>query len=95
MVLELLHALQVNREFNPMGGFEDAVQLMEGIQNGFFFDLPKDVQCNKLLKINASFFGRGERAIPLFAAGLLPNDFDTEFQLLYRQYRDSDGSSVL
>ena len=89
MVLELFQALQKNLEFNPMGGYQDAIELMDGIQDGRFFELPMDLQCNKLLRINASFFGRGERAAPLFIAGLLPEDFDTRFQVLYRQYRDS------
>ena len=89
MVLELFQALYENLEFNSMGGFQDAIELMDGIQDGRFFELPMDAQCNKLLRINASFFGRGERAVPLFIEGLLPVDFDTKFQALYRQYRDS------
>lgn len=89
MVLELFQALEKNLISNPMGGYQDAIELMDGIQDGRFFELPMDVQTKRLLGINASFFGRGERAAPLFIAGLIPEDFDTRFQDLYRQYRDS------
>jgi hypothetical protein len=89
MVLELFQALEKNLESNPMGGYQDAIELMDGIQDGRFFELPMDAQINKLLRINVTFFGRGERAIPLFEVGLLPEDFDTKFQNLYIRYRDS------
>ncbi|MGL5018564.1 MAG: hypothetical protein ACRDBP_10540 [Luteolibacter sp.] len=72
MVLELFQALEKNFKVNPMGGYQDAIELMDGIQDGRFFELPKEVQDNKLGRIKVSFFGRGERAIPLFIAGLLP-----------------------
>ena len=91
MVLELFQALERNFETNPMGGYQDAIELMDGIQDGRFFELPMDVQCNKLLRIKVTFFGRGERAIPLFIAGLLPESFDTEFQDLYTNFRNSNG----
>lgn len=91
MVLELFQALDKNFGFNPMGGYQDAIDLMEEIQDGRFFELPMDVQCNKLLRINVTFFGRGERATPLFIAGLLPEDFDTKFRDLFTKYRDSNG----
>ena len=89
MVLELFQALDENLKYNSMGGYDDALERMDGIHDGRFFELPKDIQCDKLLYINATFFGRGERAAPLFIAGLLPEDFATNFQTLYRQYRDS------
>ncbi len=91
MVLELFQALEKNLESNPMGGYQDAIELMDGIQDGRFFELPMDVQDNKLFRIKVTFFGRGERAIPLFIAGLLPEDFDTKFRDLFTEYRDSNG----
>jgi len=90
MVLELFEAL---REIeNPTGGFEDAVEIMDGIQDGSFFRLPVDVHCRKLGWLNGAFFGRGERAIPILIAGFLPDHFAKRFSKLLHEYWESvDG----
>jgi hypothetical protein len=90
--LELFHALKKNLFVNPIGGYDDALEIMDGIHDGRFFELPMDVQINKLLRINVTFFGRGEIATPLFIAGLLSEDFDTKFQDFYTEYRDSNAN---
>jgi len=93
MVLELFEALRQNSN-NPMGGFEDAVKNMSGIEDGSFFSIPLDIQRNKLLWLDVSFFGRGERALILFDVGLLPDDFDQLFHARIRDYWDSGENTV-
>lgn len=94
IVLELIQAqvdyVKLKRK-NPPGSFEDLIELKNEIQDGRFFRLPRDIQYNTLFCLKIAFFGRGERAIPLFIEGLLPEDFETRFRDLYTKYRDSQG----
>lgn len=68
---------------------DDALAVMKGIDDGSFFELPFDTQRGKLGWLNGAFFGRGERAIPLLIAGVLPKDFHRDFSAVLHEYWSS------
>ena len=84
MVLDLFRALESYPY--PRGGIDDALLIMAGINDGSFFDLPFEVHSGKLGWLNGAFFGKGERAFPLFDANLLPGDFDAVFNKVLHEY---------
>ena len=91
MVLELIEAMRRApnipgcRPYNP-SEIVEITNALPGIEDATFFDRPFDEQ-DGLGWIRVAFFGRGERAIPLFLSGVLRDDFDTEYRTLLRRYQ--------
>lgn len=85
MVFELIEAMR-RYPYNPSEIVEITTAL-PGIIDGTFFDRSAEDQSG-LGWVNGAFFGRGERAFPLFKSGVLRDDFDMEFsKLLHRYWR--------
>ncbi|WP_411825476.1 hypothetical protein [Luteolibacter sp. AS25] len=94
MVLELIDAMRRCpdipncRPYNP-SEIVEITDALPGIKDGTFFNrLPEDQ--HGLGWVNGAFFGRGERAIPLFISGVLRADFDQEFGDLLHEYWSSE-----
>jgi len=84
MVSELTQAME-KHPYRP-SEIQEILDCLPGITDGSFFQLPSEVQGGKLGWVNGAFFGRGERAMPLFKSGLLRHDFDAEFSALLHEY---------
>lgn len=84
MVMELTEAME--RHPPHHSAIAEIFEFLPGMEDGSFFDLPDDVQKGKLGWLNGAYFGRGERAMPLFESGVLRGDFDGEFHALLLRY---------
>lgn len=83
MVLEMMQAMQ-RYPYQP-SEVREILDCLPGIEDGSFFKLPFDVQRGKLGWANGAFFGRGERALPLFKSSLLRAEFDRDFSAILHQ----------
>lgn len=84
MVLEMIQAME-RYPYKP-SEVGEILDCLTGIEDGTFFQLPDDVQRGKLGWVNGAFFGRGERAFPLFKSGLLRDEFDRDFSEILHEY---------
>jgi hypothetical protein len=84
MVFEIIQAMK-RYPYKP-SEIEEILACLPGIEDGTFFQLPVDEQRGKLGWVNGAFFGRGERAFPLFKSGLLHAKFDSDFNSTLREY---------
>jgi hypothetical protein len=87
MVLELIEAIR--RYPYKSDVVAEITSALPGILDGTFFDHSPEDQ-RGLGWVSGAFFGRGERAIPLFMSGVLRGDFDQDFYTLLQQYWRSD-----
>mgnify|MGYP006870080706 CR=1 FL=1 len=87
MILELIDAMR-RYPYEP-SEIAEITNALPGIVDGTFFDLSPEDQ-RGLGWVNGAFFGRGERAIPLFTSGVLRGDFDLDFYTLLQRYWRSD-----
>jgi hypothetical protein len=84
MVNELVEAMR-KYPYRPEE-IDEIFIALPGISDGSFFELSLDKQRHSLGWVNGAFFGRGERAIPLFKEKLLREDFDLEFNRQIKSY---------
>jgi hypothetical protein len=87
MVIELTQAME--KYGSSRKEIDHVIELLPGIMDGSFFSLPEDFHISRLGWLNGAFFGRGERATPLFSAGLLRDDFDLDFNINLKEYAKS------
>ncbi|RYZ62814.1 MAG: hypothetical protein EOP09_18435 [Proteobacteria bacterium] len=70
---------------------EFVLKNLPGIEDGAYFDLPKDFQGDRLGWLGGAYFGRGESANHLLDLGFLREDFPEEFRRERSAYLTSIG----